>query len=119
MKRITTLCMIACFMLLGSLSLNAQDKAAAIQEMAEEQAMELRKAFGLNDTQTKQLYSAIYKRDKTLTFTDYSQMSKQEKVTAVAATNDEFKQQLMSILTEEQFAKYAQWLEKKKNKTKE
>ena len=119
MKRFTTLCLTACFMLLGVFTLQAQDKAQAVQDAAKEQAYELRKAFGLDENQTKELYSAIYKREKSLNFTDYSEMSKQEKMKFMAQTNDDFKKSVMNILTEEQFKKYSAWLAKKNKESKE
>ncbi len=106
-------------MLIGSLSLNAQDKAELIQDNAKNQAYELRKAFGLNDTQTKALFTAIYTREKTLNFTDYSAMNKNQQIKFNAQVNDDFKSALSGILTEEQLRKYAEWMKKKKNNSEE
>ena len=119
MKKLMTVCSMLCLFMLGVHSAQAQMSAEDLQQNVENQALELRKIFNLNESQTKQLYSAIYKREKTLNFTDYSGMTKQELIDFNSKVNDEFKQNLTGVLTEEQFKKYAEWLEKKKNTSKE
>jgi hypothetical protein len=117
MKKLITLCLFAFTFILGTPTLVAQEQDKVIDENAKIQSSELQKILGLDDDQTAMVWRAIYSTQKIYIEHVNGKDQNDQSVADLKAKADlNFKSQMVKILTEEQFAKYSDYLAKNNSK---
>ena len=114
MKRLLTLSLVITAFILGTTTMNAQEKYKVMDERIKVEAYELQKTLGLDDEQTALLARSIYAREKSLSDVQVSEKlsaTDVEKIKEKIEMN--FKSRLMDILTEEQFNAFSAYQAKK------
>jgi len=117
MKKLITLCLFAFAFILGTSSIEAQEKYKTIDEMARIQSQDLQKILSLDDNQTAMVSRTIYAQQKSYIDVDTNKKLDEKDVAKLKSKIDmNFKSKMMQILSEEQFAAYGDYLSKKRSK---
>ena len=115
MKRVLTLSLLITAFLLGSISVNAQEKYKEMDEMIKVEAYELQKTLNLDDEQTVLLARSIFAKRKSLEDINTNRKLDEKEVAAMTAKVEmNFKSRLTEILSEEQFKAFSAYQAKKK-----
>lgn len=119
MKKRITLCLFAFAMFIGIQNSFAQEKYKTIEETAKIESQDLTKILSLDENQTALVFRAIYsqKRFYADKLTDKN-LDPKEAMALQNKADLNFKEQMLQILSEEQFAKYSAHLSSKKNQKK-
>ena len=119
MKRFLTLCIFGLALIIGTSSINAQEKYKQLDEVVKMEANELQKVLNLDGDQTALLARSMYAKEKA--YNDIStnkKLDEKEAKVLLEKVDMNFKSRLQSILSEEQFAAYSDYQAKKKAKPK-
>ena len=117
MKKLITLCLFALAMICVTQTAEAQQKEKLMEEQVKVESVELQKLLGLDENQTAMVWRALMVKEKAAMEASHKGMVTPEEVQKYNDKIDmNFKQMLMEVLTEEQFAKYSEYLADKKTK---
>lgn len=114
MKKLITLCLFTLAMLIGTQNSIAQEKYKQLEESAKIEAQDLKKILLLDDDQTAMVFRSIYSKNRF--YADKLSNKSLDPDEALALQNKvdlNFKEQMLQILSEEQFEKYSAHLASK------
>lgn len=115
MKKLITFCIFAFAMLIGTQNTVAQEKYKNLEESAKIESQDLNKVLSLDDNQTAMVFRAIYSQKRFYADKLSDKSLDPKEATAMQNKIDmNFKEQMLQILTEEQFEKYSAHLASKK-----
>ena len=117
MKKLITLCFFALAVIFGIQSAEAQQKEKLMEEQVKIESMELQKLLDLDENQTAMVWRALMVKEKAAMEMAHKGITSNEDVQKYTDKIEmNFKEKLISVLTEEQFAKYSEYLAEKKTK---
>lgn len=115
MKKLITFCLFAFALLIGTQNTFAQEKYKQLEESAKIEAQDLKKILVLDEDQTAMVFRTIYSKKRF--YADKlseKSLDPKEAMTLQRQIDMNFKEKMLQILTEEQFAKYSAHLASKK-----
>ena len=118
MKKLITICLIAFAFVLGTQSVEAQEKDKIIQETVKNEVVDLKKVLGLDQNQTALVERILYskaKRQMELS-AQASDLTGDKAAKIQTKIDTDFKAKMMDVLTEEQFQNYSNYMGKKEKK---